>query len=145
VDYCEGLIRYNAGQYPQALPYFQAALDKSLGRTFQVPDIRYYLGDTLGRLDRLSEAERLFLEELAIFPHSLRATSGLAMVYRSQERAEESNRVIEAMLRRSPTPRAFELAERLWTMFGETARAAAARESLRRSQAELSARGRGRN
>ena len=144
-DYCEGLIRYNAGQYPEALPHFQAALDKSRDRTFLVPDIRYYLGDTLGRLDRLSEAERLFREELSMFPHSLRATSGLAMVYRSQERTDESNRVIEAMLRRSPTPQAFELAEKLWTMFGETARAAAARESLRRSQAGLPGRGRSRN
>jgi len=143
-DYCEGLIRYNAGLYSQALPHFQAALDKSRDRTFLVPDIRYYLGDTLGRLDRLSDAERLFREELAMFPHSLRATSGLAMVYRSQGRADESTRVIEAMLRRSPTPQAFELAGRLWTMFGETARAAEARSAYGKAQADLRRRGRGR-
>lgn len=142
IDYCEGLIRYKAGQYREALPYFEAAIRRSAGRTFQVPDLRYYAGDTLGHLERLGDAERLFNEELVLFPNSLRATSGLAMVYRAQGRADASNRAIEQMLRRTPTLQAFELAGKLWTMFGETARAEAARASQRKAQAELASRGR---
>ncbi len=134
-DTCEGLIRYNAGEYQAALPYFEAALRKSADRTFQVPDLRYYLGDTLGRLDRLAEAERMFHEEIVLFPGSLRAMSGLAMVQRTEGRIEESNRTVEMMLKRSPTPQAYERAEKLWTMFGETERAAAARASLREARA----------
>jgi choline-sulfatase len=134
-DMCEGLIRYNAGEYPAALPYFEAALRKSAGRTFQMPDLRYYLGDTLGRLERLDEAQRMFNEELVLFPTNTRAMSGLAMVQRTEGRVEESNRTVEMILKRSPTPQGFELAERLWTMFGETERASAARASLRQAQA----------
>lgn len=141
IEYCEGLIQYNAGEYQQALPHFEAALAKSAGRTFQIPDLRYYVGDTLGHLDRLADAERLFNDELVFFPNSLRATSGLAMVYRSQGRVDESNGAIERMLRRTPTPQAFDLAARLWTMFGETARAAGARSALRKAEAELRSRG----
>ena len=141
-DTCEGLIHYNAKEYAAALPYFEAALRTSASRTFQMPDLRYYLGDTLGHLERLNEAERMFNEELGLFPTSIRAMSGLAMVQRAQGRTEESNRTVDMMLRRSPTPQSFELAEKLWTMFGEKERAAAVR---RQARGESDPGGRGRN
>jgi tetratricopeptide (TPR) repeat protein len=134
-DICEGLIRYNAGEYQAAVPHFESALRKSAGRTFPIPDLRYYLGDTLGRLDRLDEAERMFREELVLFPASVRALSGLAMVLRTQGRIDESNRTVEAMLKRTPTPQTYDTAVKLWTMFGESERAAAARASLREIRA----------
>ena len=64
------------------------------------------------------------------------------MVYRAQGRADASNRVIEQMLKRTRTLQAFELAGKLWTMFGEGERAEAARVAQRRAQAELASRGR---
>jgi tetratricopeptide (TPR) repeat protein len=140
-DMCEGLIHYNEGEYAAALPYFETALRNSATRTFQMPDLRYYLGDTLGHLERLNEAERMFNAELVLFPTNVRAMSGLAMVQRAQGRTEESNRTIDTMLQRSPTPRSFELAEKLWTMFGETKRAAA----VRAARATPATRGRGRD
>ena len=144
-DTCEGLIHYNAGEYAAALPYFETALRNSASRTFQMPDLRYYLGDTLGHLERLNEAERMFNEELVLFPASIRAMSGLAMVQRAQGRTEESNRTVEMLLRRSPTPQGFELAEKLWTMFGEKERAAAVRASRRQARATPVSGGRGRD
>jgi tetratricopeptide (TPR) repeat protein len=132
VEYAEGLIRFRAGQFAEAVPHLQAALDQSASRTFQIPDLRYYLGDALGRLERHAEAERQFLDELRLFPGSLRAASGLAMLYRVQDRVDESNAAIETMLRRTPTPQAYALAAKLWTMFGETGRAAMANARARR-------------
>lgn len=126
-DFTEGLIHFNAGRFAEAVPCFQSALKKSADRTFQIPDLRYYLGDSLARIERQAEAEQQLTDEVRLFPSSTRARSGLAMLYRVQGRIEESNRAIETMLRVSPTPDAFALAEKLWTMFGEGRRAAAVR------------------
>jgi len=121
----EGLINYEAGQYAEALPYFEAAIRRSAGRTFEIPDLHYYAGDCLARLERYAEAEPHLQDEVRLFPSSTRARAGLAMLYRVQGRNEESAQAIEQMLRVSPTPESYATAEKLWTMFGEPARAAA--------------------
>lgn len=132
-DYLEGLIRYEAGEFDDAVPFFARALDASRARTFQVPDLRHYLGDSLARIERFGEAEPLLIEEVRLFPSSLRARSGLAMLYRVQDRVEESNAAIDAMLRVSPTPEGFATAEKLYTMFGDTARAAAVKAAAQKA------------
>jgi hypothetical protein len=53
------------------------------------------------------------------------------MLYRVQGRDQDVARTIEAMLRVSPTPAGYEMAEKLWAMFGEPARAAAVRAARR--------------
>jgi len=126
-DYLEGLIRYNAGQFSEALPYFEKAVRDVDGRAFQVPDLRYYLGDTLGRLERYTEAEQQLREEVRQFPMDLRARAGLAMLYQTQGRTSDAARAIEGILANAPTPQGFALAEKLWAMFGEPARAASVR------------------
>jgi tetratricopeptide (TPR) repeat protein len=114
------------------LPRFEAALRKSQNRTFQMPEVRYYLADTLARLERYGEAERLFREELRFFPASYRSRAGLAMLYQTQGRAGDVAGEIEAMLRASPSPASFALAAQLWDMFGEPRKAAETRLRARR-------------
>lgn len=126
-DCIEGLIRYDAGQWREALPFFEQAIRLDEPRTFPMHDLHYLLGDTLGRVERYADAQREFQTELRLFPYNLRARAGLAMVYRAQGRNDDSDRAIDAMLRLSPTPEAYALAEKLWTMFGERAKAEAAR------------------
>lgn len=126
-DYLEGLIRYNANQFADALPYFEKAVRAVEGRAFQVPDLRYYLGDTLGRLERYAEAEQQLREEVRQFPMDLRARAGLAMLCQAQGRTADAARAIEGIITIAPTPQGFTLAEKLWTMFGEPARAAGVR------------------
>src|ERR1700730_3941040 len=46
-DYIEGLIRYRTNQFAAAVPYLEQALKKSAGRTVQIPELRYHLGDAL--------------------------------------------------------------------------------------------------
>ena len=122
-EYVEGLIRYNAGQFDAAVPFFEDALKQSATSTIQMADLRYYLGDSLGRLERHADAERYLDEEVRLFPYDLRARAGLAMLYRATGRTADSDRAIADLVRISPTPEGYALAAKLWTMFGERTRA----------------------
>jgi hypothetical protein len=53
------------------------------------------------------------------------------MLYRVQGRNDEAAQAVEAMLRVAPTPESYRTAEKLWTMFGEPARAAAVKAESR--------------
>ena len=130
--YVEGLIRYNAGQYADAIPYFQQARQGLETRTIQIAEVNYYIGDSLARLERYSEAQPYFEAEIRVFPNNLRARAGLAMLYRAMGRDADSEQAISQLIRQAPTREGYDLAAQLWTMFGESARAAAARAESHR-------------
>jgi tetratricopeptide (TPR) repeat protein len=121
--YVEGILLYNDGKYSEALGPLMRARDTLRGRTVQMNDLNYYIGDSLARLERYGEAEPYLLDEVRLFPHNTRARAGLAMLYRAMGRDAESERAIEEMLRVSPTPEARVVAAQLWTMFGEPEKA----------------------
>ena len=58
------------------------------------------------------------------------------MLYQATGRADTAARVIDDMVRIAPTPEAFALAARLWTMFGDRQQADAIRAEARRAFAE---------
>ena len=130
--FIEGLILHSQGRFGEALPHLLKARDALASRTVQMLDVNYYIGDTLARLERYAEAEPYFRAELAILPSHVRARAGLAMLYRAMGRDADSERAIAELLRQSPTREAYDVAAQLWTMFGEPARAAAARAEARR-------------
>ncbi len=117
-DFVEGLMRYKANDFRGAQPFFARALAGSAARTVQIPELRYYLGDTLARLERYSEAETILADEVRLFPYELRAHAALAMLYRATGRALESDREIEAIDRLAPTPNGRALSRQLRRMFG---------------------------
>ena len=121
--YVEGLLLYNENRHAEALGPLLRARDALRGRTVQMNDLNYYIGDSLARLERYREAEPYLLDEVRLFPHNTRARAGLAMLYRAMGRNAESERAIEEMLRVSPTPEARVVAAQLWTMFGEPEKA----------------------
>jgi arylsulfatase A-like enzyme/Flp pilus assembly protein TadD len=121
--YVEGLLAYNEGRYQDALGPLLKARDALKGRTVQMNDLNYYIGDSLGRLERYAQAEPYFLEEVRVFPHNVRARAGLAMLYRAMGRDLDSEHAVEALLRVSPTPEGRAMAAQLWTMFGEPEKA----------------------
>ena len=129
--YIRGMIEYSQGHYAEALPFLLQARDKWAARTMQPADLRFYIGDSLARLERYPEAERAFGEELAIYPNSMRARSGLAMLYASTNRPDQVERVIADMVKVSPSPAAYQTAAQLWDMFGQPDRAAAMRAEAR--------------
>jgi choline-sulfatase len=124
----EGTLLYNAGRYAECLPHFASAQQVLAKRTVQLPDIHYYLGDSLARLARYPEAERFLKAEVGMFPFNVRARAGLAMLYRATGRDAESEQAVAELLRVSPQGDGPALARQLWTMFGRPEKAAAVRE-----------------
>ena len=131
--FVEGLLQYRRGQYTTALPHFLEARKRLEARTVQMPELNFFIADSLARLDRYTEAEQFFTAELALFPANLHARAGLAMLYRAMGRDAESDRAIGDLIRHSPTKAGYGLAAKLWTMFGQRQKAAAAQaEAVRR-------------
>jgi choline-sulfatase len=121
--YVEGVLAYNEGRYNDALGPLMRARDAVKGRTVQMHDLNYYIGDSLARLERYAQAEPYLVEEVRVFPQNLRARAGLAMLYRVMGRDLESDRAVEELVREAPTPEGRALAAQLWMMFGEPEKA----------------------
>jgi arylsulfatase A-like enzyme/predicted Zn-dependent protease len=130
--YVDGVILYDAGRYREALPLFQQTAKRLEARTLAIPNLYYYMGDIMGRLGEAALAEVAFETELKLSPENLRARAGLAMLYRAAGRAPEAERIIDSILRVNPTPEGYEMAAKLWTMFGEKQKADALRAEMRR-------------
>jgi tetratricopeptide (TPR) repeat protein len=129
--YVRGLIEYHQGRYEAALPHLRQARDAYAQRALQIPDLRFYIGDSLARLERYQEAEQFLREEVQIYPNSIRGRAGLAMLYQATGRPADAERAIGQMLAASPSPSAYDTAAQLWRMFGAPQRAAAVEAEAR--------------
>lgn len=127
-----GMIEHSRQRYAEALPYLMKARDAYARRTMQANDLNFYIADSLARLERYPEAEPFFLQELRLYPQSIQARSGLAMLYQSMERPADADRVLQEMLRVSANPQAYERAESIYRMFARPDRAAAVQAEARR-------------
>ena len=135
--YIEGRLLYDQGKYAEALPLFnQAIAELKKSGTLQITELHFYTGDTLGRLERYPEAEAEFALELKSFPHNTRARGGLAMLYQASGNPDAAAKTVADMLRVTPTPESYALAARLYTMFGDRARADEVRTEARRAFAD---------
>lgn len=123
--YVDGMLLYNERKYEEALGPLIRAHEALQGRTVQMNDLSYHIGDALAQLERYGQAEPYLLEEVRLFPRNIRARAGLAMLYRAMGRDFDSDRAIEELLRVSPTPEARVVAAQLWTMFGQPEKAQA--------------------
>jgi len=129
--FVRGRLLYEDGDYEQALAAFGEAEAAMKDRTLQLPELQFYMGDTLARLDRYAEAEEHFRKELALFPQNIRAYASLAMLYRASNRDRAAALAVDELVRVAPTPEGYALAARLWTIFGDKSRADAVRADAR--------------
>ena len=129
--FVRGRRLYAEGRYKEALPYFEeaAAVLKEHGHALE--ELYWYLGDTLGRLDRSADAESQFREELRAFPRSINAYSSLATLYQASHRTSRVEEVLDALLDAAPTPEGYAAAARMWVIVGEPSRAKALRADAR--------------
>ncbi len=106
----------------------------SAARTRPAPlrDLKRLTGEVLVRLDRGSEAETFFLDELRDFPHNLNARADLATLYQSAGQSDEAARAAADLVRITPSPEAYATAAKLWTSFGDRKQAAQLRADARR-------------
>lgn len=86
--YIEGRIAFDQKRYADALTSFEAALARLTKTSGNSPaDLRLYAAEAMLRVDRLSEAEELFVEVLRETPQSTRARAGLSALQRAKTRA----------------------------------------------------------
>jgi arylsulfatase A-like enzyme len=116
--YVRGLIAYHQQRYQEALPLLIQARDDWSTRTIQTMDLRYYIGDTLARLERYPEAAQFFQEEISLYPTNLRARAGLALLYASMNRPDDVEKAIDQMLVVSPAASTYQTAAKLWNIVG---------------------------
>jgi tetratricopeptide (TPR) repeat protein len=89
------------------------------------------LGESLSHLERYTEAEAEFREEMRAFPANIAAYSSLALLYHASNREEEVATVLEDLVDAAPTPAGYSAAARLWAVIGERSRAEAVRADAR--------------
>jgi arylsulfatase A-like enzyme/tetratricopeptide (TPR) repeat protein len=124
--FVRGVLLAQSGKHEAAVAVFgQAVAATPPGAPMS--ELHLALGESLSRLDRYGEAEAEFKEELRAFPQNLQARVSLAMLYRAQRRDADLEQTVKDLLRDSPTSEGYATAARLWTIVGETDRAAAAR------------------
>jgi arylsulfatase A-like enzyme/tetratricopeptide (TPR) repeat protein len=116
--FVEGLLAYDAGRYDEAVSRLLDAHSAIEGHAFRMADLNFYLGDSFARMGHYPEAERYFLEEIRLFPYNTGARMGLATLYRAMGRDADSDRVIDDLVRLSPTPATRALAARLHAVLG---------------------------
>ena len=132
--YIDARLLYDQGKYADALPGFmQAIAELKKSGTVQINELHFYSADTLARLERYSDAETEFIEELKYFPQNIRARGGLAMLYQASGKADAAAGALADMLRITPTPDSYALAARLYAMFGNRKQADAIRKEARRA------------
>ena len=129
--FVRGRLLYEEGQYEMALTAFQEATAVVSQNGRPLEDLQWHLGETLARLDRYTEAETHFREELRAFPRSIRSYSSLATLYRASNRDQDVEAIIGELVEAAPTPEGYATAARLWTVIGEQQRAAALRVEAR--------------
>lgn len=121
--FVEGVTLHDAGRFEEALARLSDAARRQAGHPFAIHELNFYLGDTLANLGREREAEAALLEEVHLFPQNTRAQASLAALYRAAGRLADAERVLESLVRTSPTPEGYAMAIRVWGIFGERGRA----------------------
>jgi arylsulfatase A-like enzyme/Tfp pilus assembly protein PilF len=136
--YVDARLLYDQGKYADALPGFMEAIAglKKPG-TLQISELHFYAADTLARLERYPDAEKEFIAELNHFPQNIRARGGLAMLYQATGKPDDASRMLEDLLRITPTPEGYALAARLHAMFGNRKQADAVKAEARRVFANI--------
>jgi tetratricopeptide (TPR) repeat protein len=135
--FIRGRILYEEGEYEDALAAFEEAVAavRKPGAT-PIPDLHFYAGETLLRLERQPAAEIEFINELRRFPMNVRSRAALATLYHTTGQLDAADTAITDMLRASPTPETYAIAARLWTSFGQPRQAQAVRAEARRTFTE---------
>jgi tetratricopeptide (TPR) repeat protein len=128
-QFIEGRLLYEQGEYEKAAAAFQKAITVLGEDGPAVPDLRLYLGESLAHLDRYTEAETEYREELRAFPLNIQAYASLAMLYRASNRHDAVEDVLNELVSATRTPEGYAVAAKLWTILGDRSRAEALRSA----------------
>ena len=130
-DFVRGRILYDAGKYDEAAMAFQEAVKEATERKRSIPELHLYFGESLAHLERVTDAEAQYREELRLFPRNVQVYSRLAILYAATNRQEAVEDVLNELVAATPTPESYAVAARLWTIVGNPTRAEALRSDAR--------------
>jgi tetratricopeptide (TPR) repeat protein len=130
-QFVRGRLRYDEGNYDEAIAAFRQADAVLRERGGTLADLHLFLGESLARLEQYAEAETQFREELLAFPRNTQAYASLAMLYRASNRNDAVEDVLNELVAATPTPEGYAVAARLWTALGDRTRAEALRSDAR--------------
>jgi tetratricopeptide (TPR) repeat protein len=131
-QFVRGRLLYDDAKYEEALAAFQEAKNALKPESAPLAELHLYLGNSFARLDKYTEAEAEFQEELREFPQNIGTYASLAMLYRASNRDQAAEQIIGDLVEAAPTPEGYSMAARLLTIVGERARAEALRSDARR-------------
>ena len=133
--YIDARLLYDQGKYADALPGFL----RGQRRAEKVGDAANQRAAFLHRGTRwrawngYQKRKRRSSKSCKYLPQNIRARGGLAMLYQASDKPEAATRVLDDMLRITPTPDSYALAARLYTMFGNRKQAEAVKLEARRA------------
>lgn len=130
-QFVRGRLLFDDGKYEEAAASFTEAVDALKAHNGTLTDLHLYYGQSLARLDRYTDAETQFREELRAYPRNVEAYTSLAMLYRASNRDAAVEDVLNELVAATPTPEGYAVAARLWTVLGERSRAEALRSDAR--------------
>ena len=103
--FVEGRILHRERRFDEALPRFEEAARQVTGHLFTIPELDFYIGDTLANLGRGDEATAAFRRELSVSPAHVRTRASLAMLYRAAGQPDAAAREIAATAAGRPDAR----------------------------------------
>jgi len=119
------------GKFAEALEKVDAAA-KSAAATAPPQGLHVIRAEIFGHQDKLDLAEAEYRKELELFPESVEAFTGLAIIAASRGDMREATRRIDAMVRAVRGPFAYVMAVRSLGSFGNASHARALLEEARR-------------
>jgi tetratricopeptide (TPR) repeat protein len=131
-DYVEGRVAFSEGRYEDAAAALQNAARALQAKASVVSDLQLVLGDALSQLDRGTEAEAAYRQELQMVPTNVRAYAGLAALYHGSSRDEAMTQTLDDLIEAAPTAEGYAAAARAWQAAGNRSRANALRTEARR-------------
>jgi choline-sulfatase len=103
-----GNVQRAMKDYPASIASFDQAL-AAARESHEKPVINTHArrGDSLARLDRTSEAEQAFREEIALYPANPEPYRYLILLYTSEDRPQEAARIVYELERAAPVPSSY--------------------------------------
>jgi tetratricopeptide (TPR) repeat protein len=129
--FVEGTLLATSGRDEEAAALLQEGATTLHQHDTRLEGLHLQLGNALARLERIPEAETAYRDELRAFPDSVSSYIGLAALYRSSDRGDEADAMLETLMQVVPTPDGYAAAAREWAAAGQRSRAERVRSEAR--------------
>jgi tetratricopeptide (TPR) repeat protein len=131
VELVEGRLLHQEGRCEEAVDMLGRAAHDTDRLGTDLPDLYFHLGESLVCLERYTEAEAAFREQLRRDRRHIPAYTSLALLYRASHQQNAVEDVLNELVAVAPTPEGYSVAARLWTVLGDPPRAEALRSDAR--------------